>query len=904
MMKQKRLLTLPTVISLALTAAHVAVSRILDVRMHNALGYGAVFARMLTVQLSASYLCALLFAALSVIAVSSRRSDADERLVTSLRFGAAWVGWILGYGLGRVDPTAWMLFFVHAPFHRTDPIFHVDLAFYVYQLPILTDFLVRLIIATLYFCVLRIVAAAFLAKRIYDALGVIRSVLFLSAVVFVATAARELLGRYILTYSAQEGNFLYGPGFTDTHFVIPVAVWFHTGLALAAAAVFVASGVGIRRFLQTAETESGEVNTVFDFRRLVRRVILAMGSWGLGHGLTGFIAAAINALYVHPNQATVEAPYIQRTITATRWALGIDNVKTVVVHPNPAVDAKGVVKDTALLKNVRINDIGQTQNIYNQLQSFKSYFTFTPASVDRYDGQVVYIDARQLDATRLPVKTWMNQVLVYTHGYGIVASPVNQFDADGLPALLARDMPQVTSPPIPRITRPEIYFGTMAGDVIAPSKQPEFDYPQGSLDHTSHYQGGYGLPIMGNRWLLFLNTGSTKYLTSDQFVPASELLFDRNIYNRVQDIAPFLVYDHDAYPFVDSQGHIEWLLDAYTETANIPYAQSFGGVSYMRNSVKVVMDAYTGKTTFYVVDPSDPMIQSLMRLYPNLFVTQIPADVRAHFRYPTALFSIQAQALARYHMTSPGAFYNQLDLWQQAEQIYNQNQTSPLPPVYQMVRLPDRTAPSFVLSVLYTPAQRLNLNGWLVADNDPGHYGQITLYQFPEGQLAFGPMQAENQIDSDPNLSAQLTLWNQQGSRVIRGDLLLVPLGNTILYAEPIYLLAERQGSLPQLQKVAVDYNMKVYVGSSLGDALNMMLKDVTGTAPLSNVPPSGGTTGRTTPSGTQKDLASLATQAAQWLDKYRNDTMKGNFAAAGQDLDQLDQVIHDMASLASLQKK
>jgi uncharacterized membrane protein (UPF0182 family) len=504
-----------------------------------------------------------------------------------------------------------------------------------------------------------------------------------------------------------------------------------------------------------------------------------------------------------------------------------------------------------------------------------------------------------MDVTKLPVKTWVNQTLVYTHGYGIVASPVNEFDADGLPTMLAKDTPQVTTDPIPKVTRPEIYFGTMDNDVISPSKQPEFDYPQGSSDHTSHYQGGYGLPIQGNRWLLTLTTGSFKYVTSDQFTSDSQLLFDRNIYTRVRDIAPFLDYDSDVFPFIDGQGHIEWMLDAYTDTTRIPYAQTFNDVAYIRNSVKVVMDAYTGKTTFYVVDPSDPMIESLMKLYPSLFVTDIPADIKAHFRYPEDLFATQAQALTRYHMTTPESFYNQEDLWEQAQEIYQQNQESVLPPVYQLIRMPDRSEPSFVISVLFTPNQKMNLNGWLIADNDPGRYGQLTLYQFPQSKLTFGPMQAENQIDSDPGLSPQLTLWNQHGSHVVRGNLLLVPLGNSVLYVEPIYLVADRQGSLPQLQRVVVDFNKKVYVGRSLADALNMMLKDATGNAPLGNVPPVDST------GGNQKgDLADLANQANQLFEKYKQDTADGKLGAAGQDLDQLGQVIRQMASLASTDHK
>ncbi|GMA50586.1 hypothetical protein GCM10025857_19430 [Alicyclobacillus contaminans] len=718
-----------------------------------------------------------------------------------------------------------------------------------------------------------------------------RGLLVCLGVLFVGFAALTWLHRFTLAYTTGNGTFLAGPDFVTARLTIPVFTWVHITLLLIAA--LSTWWLAFGKHALVVERDGFAVVSV----SRVKPLFYAGGGYLLSMVVTGVVGALVNALYVHPNQSTVELPYIQRSIDATRWALGIDHVAVKPFNPATTLTASAVQADTPTLNNARVNDQGQTTTIYNQLQSFKNYFQFTPAEVDRYQQDEVYISAREMDVDKLPVQTWVNRTLVYTHGYGIAASPVNRFDADGLPLLWAKDTPQTTQAPIPAITRPEIYFGMMQNDVIAPSKQGEFDYPAGAADHTSHYQGGYGLPVNGNRWLLALEEKSLKFFTSDQITAQSQYLFDRDIYDRVKDIAPFLVYDSDAFPFIDSQGHIQWMLDAFTETSNIPYAQTYMNTNYVRNSVKVVVDAYTGKTTFYVVDPSDPMIQSLMRVYPKLFTTQIPDDVRAHFRYPMDLFQVQATALASYHMTDPAAFYNQEDLWDLAEQVYNQNETAPRPPVYQMLRMPDRTQLNFVLSALFTPHQKMNLNGWLIADNDPGSYGQLTLYQFPQSSLIFGPMQAENQIDSNPTVSSQLTLWNQQGSHVVRGDLLMIPLGNTVLYVEPIYIVASREGSLPQLQRVIVDYNKQVYMDDSLGAAIQDLLgSGSNGAEPLPNTP-AGGAGGATPSAGTgaTETVAQLSDQANQWFQKYESDTAKGDFEAAGADLKQLGQVLQQL---------
>ncbi len=881
------------------------------------MGYGAVYSTNMIFELLTRYGGALVYLGLALFAVRPFKSVVPHVIYSLARVVLSVVGFAIGYFMWSLDPSEWLLFFHHKEFQMTDPIFHLNEAFYVYDLPIWLSLLGRIVATVFLFILIRSVflTSLFVRQKVsitrFDISTQVRSqvrlLIGLASFLFVCFAAISVLGRYLSAVVSSKGTYIFGPDFVGAKLNLPIFSWIHIAMLLVVAFSLAWLAVKIDKVVSIHEGFS-------DFSlRAFRRPLQAFGLYIGSVLLTSIIGGLVGTLYVHPNESTVELPYIKNTIDATRWAFGINKVKVMPFMPTSTLTNATVDSESSALKNVRINDQQQTTTIYNQLQSFKSYFQFTNASVDRYGDSEVYVSARQLDDTKLPVQTWINKTLVYTHGYGLAISPVNEFDENGLPTMWAKDTPQAVQPPIPSIKNPNIYFGMMDSNVIAPSKQAEFDYPVGSDDHSSHYTGGYGLPVIGNRWLLAIQEGTLKFFTSDQITSNSQWLFDRNIYQRVADIAPFLRYDEDAFPFIDANGHIEWMLDAYTQSNNIPYAQQFMGAKYIRNSVKVVMDAYTGKTTFYVIDKSDPMIQSLMEVYPTLFTTNIPADIAAHFRYPKDLFQAQSSALTRYHMQDASAFYNQEDLWDLAQQIYQQNQTSDRPPVYQMVQLPDTQKPKFVLSELFTPHQKQNLNGWLVAGNEPDNYGKLTVYQFPQDSLVFGPMQAENQIDSNPTISAQLSLWNQQGSHVVRGDLLLIPVGKTILYVEPIYLVANRDNSLPQLERVIIDFNQQVFFNTSLGAAMNDLLNATQGTAPQPNMPSTGPGAGGQAPAtqqngqgatpgagagagagaaGAQGNSAALINQANQLFSQYEADTAKGDFEAAGTDLKKLGDVL------------
>jgi uncharacterized protein len=888
---------------------HVWINRLYALKTHVALGYGAVYAANMIFELATRYGGAVIYMFIALLAVRPLRDIIPSAIYRLVKVVVGVLGWAIGYGVWSLNASQWLLYFHHQTFPVSDPIFHMNESFYVYVLPIWLGVLGRIIGTLLLFMAVRalFLLGAFaqqqLAMSQTDLATLVRRqvrvLLALGSLLFLCFAALSVLDRYELAVTSSNGSFIYGPDFVIARLTIPIFTWIHIALLVVVAVSLAWMSAQINH---TVPVRDGFAIPSW---RTFKRPLYALGAYAASLALTAVVGGLVGTLYVHPNQNTVELPYIKNTIEATRWAFHIDNVQTKQFSPSDTLTSSDVAKDNNALQNVRVNDQGQTTTIYNQLQSFKSYFNFTPASVDRYNDSEVYVSARQMDVSKLPVQTWVNKTLVYTHGYGVAISPVNQFDSDGLPTMWAKNTPQETQTPIPSVTEPRIYFGMMDNNVIAPSKQSEFDYPVGAQDQASNYTGGAALPIRGNRLLLALQEGSLKFFTSDQITDKSQWLFDRNIYQRVADIAPFLRYDQDAFPFIDGQGHIQWMLDAYTESSNIPYAQQFMGAAYIRNSVKVVMDAYTGKTTFYVIDKSDPMIQTMMQTYPTLFTTDVPADISAHFRYPQDLFQAQASAVTRYHITNPSAFFNQEDQWDLATQIYQQNETAVRPPVYQMVRMPDRTKPEFVLSELFTPHQKQNLNGWMVADNEPDKYGQLSVYQFPQSSLILGPMQAENQIDSNPNISSQLTLWNQQGSHVVRGDLLLIPVGNAILYVEPIYLVANRDNALPQLERVIVNFNKQVYIDTSLGAAIQDLLQGTGGASvPVPNTPPGGQATGPGpgtgpgTPPVGGTTVNNLATQADKLFQQYESDTAKGDFEAAGKDLKMLGDVLSQLKQL------
>jgi hypothetical protein len=555
----------------------------------------------------------------------------------------------------------------------------------------------------------------------------------------------------------------------------------------------------------------------------------------LGLSLIGQVyPAAVQAFTVEPNELALERPFIEHNIRFTRYAYGLDRIQELDYQVTGELTSQDLQENQDTLENVRLWDWKPLRATYEQIQEIRTYYTFADVDVDRYslDGRLrqVNLAVRELDIEQMreDARTWINQHLIYTHGYGLCLSPVTEVSEEGLPNLLVRDIPPRSATPKLEVARPEVYFGEeVTNYVILNTAEDEFDYPSGDENVYSRHQGSAGVLLGGvlRRLAFALRFNSTPIVLSNAIRPDSRVLFHRSLSDRVEMLAPMLWFDPDPYPVI-ADGRIVWLYDAYTWTDHFPYSSPKGGLNYIRNSVKVAIDAYTGKTTFYVVDPGDPLIQTYQAVFPDLFtpVQEMDPVLREHWRYPEQLFRIQADLYGAYHMQDPRVFYNQEDLWQTPTEVRESGQTE-MSPYYVTIRLPGSEQPEFMMIRPYVPAGKQNMIAWLYADSDGSDYGQLGVYKFSKEALVYGPMQIESRIDQDPTISQQLTLWNQRGSSVNRGNLIVIPIDGSLLYIEPLYLQAEAS-RLPELKRVVVAYQNRVAMASSLSSGLAQMLAE------------------------------------------------------------------------------
>ncbi|UOF92132.1 UPF0182 family protein [Fodinisporobacter ferrooxydans] len=800
--------------------------------------------------------------------------------------GALFTLFIAGIGGGSLSSIGWreaLLFFDHVPFAASDPVFHKNIAFYVFELPVYE--------IVLHACMVLVFLAGIMAPAAYFIFAPLKKEILMDrkarrhvaaiwALFLILWGIGYYLNRYDLLY--DDSGVVYGAGYTQIHVQLPYDVAAMVISIVGAALLY--AGV-LRGKLKWAAT--GPLALV---------ALMIVG---------GIVQLWVQKVNVGGNEVAYETPYLKRNIEATRAAFGIDakHVADQQMDPTGTITGKEIARNADTIKNIRINDVREVGEVLNQLQGLKPYYHFNDVDVDRYQGQEVYISARSLQPEKLPqrAQTWLNQTLVYTHGYGAVVSPVNQVTADGLPEFLAKDMPQAGTF---GIRRPEIYFDeSTAKPVIVDATLPEFNYPNGDTDITSRYSGKAGISLGGwNRLLFAWRQESLKLLTSPQISANSKILFHRNIYERLQEIAPFLQFDQDAYLVKRDNGHLVWIVDAYTTSSRYPYSEgtTFNGqtINYIRNSVKAVVDAYDGTVQLYRVDPNDPIAASYAKIFPNLFAKVIPDDIKAHFRYPEHLFSVQANTLLTYHVNDPQSFYNRDDVWSVANEVFN-GKPIPIQPLYQMMKLPQQNQSEFVLTLPITPQHKDNLVAWMVARNDGDNYGRLELYEFPRGKLIYGPLQVESRIDQEPSVSQQLTLWNQQGSHVIRGNLLPIFIDKGLLYVEPIYIQADRAGALPQVKRVIVVYQDKIVMEDSIAAAFEKLFGtgqssgNAVSQRDLGQGKPSPAGQSQTPGSGT--DQKQLADQAYQILQQYQQATAKGDFEAAGKALKQLQDVLKQL---------
>ncbi|MDN5325819.1 MAG: uncharacterized protein PWP41_515 [Moorella sp. (in: firmicutes)] len=766
------------------------------------------------------------------------------------------------------------------PFGLADPLFGQDVSFYVFKLP-LYHFLYNLLITAVVGAVL-VTGFFYLIFNPRELLGLRRGhfsrplIHFstLVALLFLIQAWGFRLQALDLVRSSR--GVAFGASYTDIHALLP-GYNILGGVAVACGLIIVLNA--FRRNLKLVS--AGILSFVAAYLLLVIAIPLA-----------------VQKFQVEPNEFAREEPYLRYNIDFTRRAYGLDRI---TIREFPAGDnltPASLEEEGATLDNIRLWDYRPLEQTYSQLQEIRSYYSFKDIDVDRYtlDGRErqVMLAARELDQNRLPdrARTWINEKMRYTHGYGLAMNPANTVTAGGQPEFIAGDVPFHSSAGL-QVDEPRIYYGELTGDyVITGGAAAEFDYPVMGEDNfaETRYQGRGGVPI-NNPWrrLVFaFRFHDYRLLMSSGLTPQSKILYYRNIQERVRKIMPYLRYDADPY-LVVAGGRLYWFLDAYTFTNMYPYSEpNSGGFNYIRNSVKVVIDAYNGTVDYYLVDPGDPLAQTLARIFPGLFKPRedMPAGLQQHLRYPPDLLSIQAQMLTNYHMENTMLFYNKEDAWSIAEEMVGDKRQA-MEPYYTLMRLPGETQAEYILMLPLTPARKVNMIAWLAARNDGSHYGQLLLYQFPKNRSIYGPMQVEARIDQEPRISQQLTLWDQHGSQVIRGNLLVIPIKGSLLYVEPIFLQAQ-ESKLPELRQVVVAYGEKIAMADTLAGALQVIFGTQT-PAPAGPQPPFPAATGN------PGNLSGLIKEANRLYSEAQGRLKQGDWAGYGENLKKLEQVLQEM---------
>lgn len=856
---------------------------------------------------------------------------AEDRTVTKVLLAVTLVlGFFFALGTGNLWQQV-LLYMNRAPFGYSDPVFGRDASFFVFALPVAAR-IVSFLGFTLFLTFLGTVAVYVFDRAIEAREGsrfrlaphVKGHLSSLAAAALLVKAAGYLLASWELVLSPR--GVVFGGSYTDVHAELPV-------FRILAVAAVIAAVI----FL---------VNTHYRGWRLP---IVALAFMAVVWLFAGQIyPAALQQYRVSPNELQSEGPYIAENIKATRYAFGLADVTPKPFPVGDRLTETDLAANSLTVDNIRLWDPGQLLDAYRQLQELRPYYAFIDVDVDRYKIDGAYrqltLSGRELDQGKLDARarTWVNEHLTYTHGYGAVVSRVNGATSEGLPDFLVKDIPPRSSNEDLTITRPEIYFGELSNEfVLVRTASKEFDYGKGNENVFTTYEGAGGVNIgsLVRKAAFSLRFGTLKMLLNTDIGPESRIMFRRTLAERVQSIAPFFGYDRDPYLVIRDDGSLVWIWDAYTSTNRFPYSQPReNGVNYIRNSVKVVIDAYNGSVTFYQVDPDDAVANAYGGVYPGLLTPgdQMPDDIRRHLRYPEDLFTIQTNVLGVYHMQDAQVFYNKEDVWQipTTKSVPTEaasGQDLAVTPHYVIMTLPGETTEEFLLLQPFTPANKQNMISWVAARMDGEHYGELVVYEFPKDALVFGPAQIEARIQNDPTISEQLTLWNQEGSQVIHGSLLVIPIEGSLLYVEPLYLRATGENAIPELTRVIVSYESSVVMEQTLAEALDMIFGPGAGggtTTTPTTVPGGSGATTTTTIPGSSTtttepgtvttvpatttttapgtplptDSAALAVLAQQHYEAALAAQRSGDWAEYGRQLDELGRVLQALKAAAGPQ--
>lgn len=705
----------------------------------------------------------------------------------------------------------------------------------------------------------------------------------LGIILYLMVAADFALKQFNLLHA--HTGVVYGAGFTDVN----VKLWVYRIIIVLCilGATTLAMHMGKR-----------------EYRKLVRVPIAIVCVFAVGIGAT----LLVQNLVVSTDEINKETKYINNNIKYTRHAYGIDNVKVESYPADNSLTGEVVAKNDQTIGNVRINDYAPVEQYYNQTQSIRQYYKFNDVDIDRYEvnGKLTqtYLSAREIDEDKIS-GTWINKHIKYTHGYGTAVSQVNAVTSSGQPDLIMKNIPPETEVETLKLKRPEIYFGELTKDyIIVNTKEQEFDYPDGSDNKYTKYEGEHGIKLnFFNRILYAIREGSLKILVSGNITSDSKIIYNRSIVDRVNKVFPGLSYEKDPY-MINVNGKLYWVLDAYTTSSYYPYSEPYtgevGSTNYIRNSVKVVVDAYEGTVDFYVVDDDDPIAQTLQKIYPKLFkpYSKMPEEMRSHMRYPNTLFNIQAGVYTKYHMDDAKVFYQEEDMWDIAHQIYGTENVQ-MTPSYYIFKLPEEQKAEFMNMIPFTPKSKQNMTGLMMARNDGEHYGQLVVYTFPKNKTVYGPMQIEAQIDQNTEISKEFSLWNDSGSTYSRGDLFVIPIGTSLLYVEPVYLEASNE-AIPEVKRVIVAYGDRIAYEKTLGEALSSLFDGDFSDADTNNTEGSGNGTG--TNSGTSggsgsSSLKELAQKANSEYEAAIECQKQGDWEGYGKHIKKLESYLSKLAN-------